>query len=56
MKNLIVVTGGSGFVALKYPKEYTLTVGNGLTSSTSTSGDYKITQFTAGTDNVSWSV
>jgi hypothetical protein len=29
-----------------------LTVGGGLTSSTSTSGDFKITSFTAGTDTV----
>jgi hypothetical protein len=29
-----------------------LTVGGGLTSSTSTSGLYKITTFTAGTDTV----
>jgi hypothetical protein len=41
--------GGSGVVCIKYPSSYTLTVGAGLTSSTTQSGDYKIT---AGTDNI----
>jgi hypothetical protein len=44
--------GGSGFVALKYPDTFTLTVGAGLTSSTSTAGGFKVTTFTAGTDTV----
>ena len=47
--------GGSGFVVLKYPKTKAITVGSGLTSSTATSGDYKITQITAGTDTISFS-
>ena len=44
--------GGSGLVVLKYPSSLTLTIGGGLTSSTSTSGNFKITTFTAGTDTV----
>ena len=48
--------GGSGFVVIKYPNTLTITVGAGLTSSTSTSGDYKITQFTAGTDTINFKV
>jgi ABC-type spermidine/putrescine transport system permease subunit II len=39
-------------VVLKYPNTITLTIGGGLTSSTVTSGDFKITTFTAGTDTV----
>ena len=46
--------GDSGVVILRYPKEFTITVGGSLTSSTSTVGDDKVTTFTAGTDNVSW--
>jgi hypothetical protein len=42
-------------VMIKFPKEYTLTVGSGLTSSTATVGAYKITTFTAGTDDISFS-
>jgi hypothetical protein len=44
--------GGSGVVALKYPLKYSLTVGVGLTSTTSVVGNYKVTIFTAGTDTV----
>jgi hypothetical protein len=44
--------GGSGIVILKYPDTITLTIGAGLTSSTTTSGGFKITSFTAGTDTV----
>ena len=47
-------SGGSGVVILRYPKAFTITVGGSLTSSTATDGDYKVTTFTAGTDNVSW--
>jgi hypothetical protein len=46
--------GGSGLVILKYPSSITLSIGGGLTSSTSTSGDFKTTIFTAGTDSVSF--
>jgi hypothetical protein len=45
-------TGGSGVVIIKYPSSLTITPGAGLTSSTVTSGDYKITTFTAGTDTI----
>ena len=45
--------GGSGIVIIKYSNTKTVTVGSGLTSSTTTSGDYKITSFTAGTDTIS---
>jgi hypothetical protein len=46
--------GGSGIVVLKYPDSITLTIGDGLTSSTTTSGGFKITSFTAGTDVISF--
>jgi hypothetical protein len=47
--------GGSGVVVLKYPADYTISnPGGGLTLSTTTSGDNKITTVTAGTGNVSW--
>jgi hypothetical protein len=41
-------------VILRYPNTVTITVGGGLTASTTTSGSDKITTFTAGTGNVSW--
>jgi len=44
----------SGIVIARYPKGYTITVGAGLTSATTNVGDDKITTFTAGTGNVSW--
>jgi hypothetical protein len=47
--------GGSGIIVIKYPDNFTLTIGPGLTSSTSTSGGFKTTTFTAGTDTVSFS-
>ncbi len=47
--------GGSGVVIIKYPDTRTITVGAGLTSSTSTSGGFKVTTFTAGTGSVSFS-
>ena len=47
-------TGGSGIVILRYPSSYTITVGAGLTSTTSTAGTDKVTIFTAGTGNVSF--
>jgi hypothetical protein len=39
---------------LRYPDAYTITIGAGLTGSTSSSGGYKATTITAGTGNVSW--
>jgi len=47
--------GGSGIVKLKYPDANTITIGAGLTGTTSSpSGGFKITTITAGTGNVSW--
>ena len=40
---------------MKYHNSFKMEIGSGLTSSTATSGDYKITQLTAGTDNISFS-
>jgi len=48
-------SGGSGTVILRYPNTYTISVGAGLTSSTTTDGSDKITTFTAGTDTISFS-
>jgi hypothetical protein len=48
--------GGSGLVVAKYPAAYTMTVGAGLGYKTSISGDYKITEFTAGTGTVSFAL
>lgn len=47
--------GGSGIVILRYPSTFSLTVGAGLTSSTSTYGSFKVTSFTAGSDTVEFS-
>jgi hypothetical protein len=41
-------------VLLRYPASYTITIGAGLTGSTATVGDNKVTTITAGTGNVSW--
>jgi hypothetical protein len=46
--------GGSGIVVLRYPDNYTITIGAGLTGSTATDGTNKVTTITAGTGNVSW--
>jgi hypothetical protein len=48
--------GGSGFVAVRYSSSKTITIGAGLTHSTSTIGGDKVTVFTAGTGTVSWGV
>jgi hypothetical protein len=47
--------GGSGVVILKYPDTRTISVGAGLTSSTTSSSGFKVTVFTAGTDTISFS-
>jgi hypothetical protein len=39
---------------LRYPSYYTLSVGAGLTSTTSTVGSNKVTIFTAGTGSITW--
>jgi hypothetical protein len=42
-------------VIIRYPSVYTCTVGNGLTASTSTVGNNKVTTFTAGTGTITFS-
>ena len=46
--------GGSGFVVIKFPDTYSITIGGGLTYTSSTSGGYTTVQFTAGTDTISF--
>jgi hypothetical protein len=46
--------GGSGIVVLKYPDTKTITIGAGLTASTTSSGGFKLTMITAGTGLVNW--
>jgi hypothetical protein len=46
--------GGSGVVILKYPLLYNITIGAGLTSTTTIVGNFKVTRFTAGTGNVTF--
>jgi hypothetical protein len=42
-------------VILKYPDTLTISIGAGLTGSTAApSGGFKVSTFTAGTGNVSW--
>ena len=48
-------SGGSGIVVLRYPNTFTVTIGAGLTGSTTTDGTDKVTTFTAGTGNISFS-
>ena len=48
-------SGGSGVVILRYPATTTITLGAGLTGSTTTVGSNKVTTITAGSGNVSWS-
>jgi len=47
--------GGSGVVILRYQDAHTITLGAGLTGSTTTVGGNKVTTITAGSGNVSWS-
>jgi hypothetical protein len=42
-------------VILRYPSARTITIGAGLTGSTSTVGSDKVTTITAGTGNISFS-
>jgi hypothetical protein len=46
--------GGSGVVILRYPSSFSITIGAGLTGSTTTVGANKVTTITAGTGNVSF--
>jgi hypothetical protein len=41
-------------VILRYPGNYNITIGAGLTGSTTLIGIKKVTTITAGTGNVSW--
>jgi hypothetical protein len=45
--------GGSGVVILRYPLAFSISGGSGLTFSTSTVGENKVTTFTAGTGTIS---
>lgn len=47
--------GGSGIVILRYPDIYSIGVGAGLSATTATDGSFKVTTFTSGTGNVSFS-
>lgn len=47
--------GGSGIVIVKYPLDKNISIGPGLTASTSVVGSNKVTVFTAGTDSVTFS-
>lgn len=49
-----VGAGGSGVVILKYLATFTLNAGAGLTVNTVTSGAYKISTFTIGSDTISF--
>jgi hypothetical protein len=49
--------GGSGVVIIKYPSTLTISnPGGGLTSSTTSSGGFNITTFTAGTGNIQFAL
>jgi hypothetical protein len=48
-------SGGSGVVILRYSNIYNITVGNGLTHQTFVESSDKVTVFTAGTGNISFS-
>jgi hypothetical protein len=50
----VSAAGGSGIVILRYGSANTITIGAGLTGSTTTDGAFKVTTITAGTGNVSW--
>jgi hypothetical protein len=39
---------------LKYPSNFSITIGAGLTGTTATVGDNKVTTITAGEGTVSW--
>jgi hypothetical protein len=41
-------------VILRYPSAFTITIGAGLTGSTTTVGNEKVTTLTLGTGNISW--
>jgi hypothetical protein len=47
-------SGGSGIVILRYPNQYSISGGAGLTFTTSSVSGDKVTIFTAGTGNISF--
>lgn len=47
--------GGSGVVILRYPAQYTISIGSGLVGTEAGDGTDKFAIITAGTGNVSWS-
>ena len=47
--------GGSGVVILRYPNSYTVTIGAGLTGTTATDGNDKVTTFTSGSGTITFS-
>jgi hypothetical protein len=53
-QNLQGGTGGSGVIILSYSSFFTINIGAGLTGTTATVGENKVTTFTAGTGTVSW--
>jgi hypothetical protein len=48
--------GGSGIVILKYPINWNITIGAGLTGTTSPVGPNKVSIITQGTGNISWAL
>lgn len=52
--SVVGASGGSGVVILRYSSNLTITLGAGLTGSTSTVSSNKVTTITAGSGNVSW--
>jgi len=52
----VVGSGGSGVVIIRYPKSFFIEISEGLTASTSTVGDFKVTTFTAGSDTIQFTV
>jgi hypothetical protein len=47
--------GGSGVIILRYPNTKTITIGSGLTGTTTTVGSDKVTTFTAGDGTITFS-
>jgi hypothetical protein len=51
------LSGGSGVVILRYPSPFVISnPGGGLTFTTATDGDFKVTTFTAGTGNIQFAL
>jgi hypothetical protein len=46
--------GGSGYIVIRFPNTYNITIGAGLSTTQSTSGSDKIVQFHSGTDTISF--